>query len=629
MKTCFAFAAAALLGTGFTERLPAQLAITEVMAESAKDGLPAFRGPDYWELTNFGTNDLYLHGYGFSDDKAATVFTAVFNNLTIRAGESIIFCRSNPPIVHLSSPEEFKAWWGENQLPTNLQVRFYSQPGLSEEGDQLWLRDPAGNAVDMVTFGVSQQGRSMIYDLETGTFGFPSVPGAQRAVRAANSTNDVGSPGWTPGRVGLSILQHPASQTVDGCGGVQFSVRAGGVPRPSYQWTSNGVPVPGATEPKLILPDIGPSAAGTYRVLLHNSFEELLSDDALLTVNTDPLAPRFTLPPIDTTVFPGQTGRFSVEIRGYPCADYQWQSNTVALPGETGLTLAVAVPSDAMPGTALYTFTASNSNGIASASARLVVMRLPCLQLTEVMSWPTNDDVLEHKGWFELTNCDTNEVNLQGYRFRDTGLPEVALIITNTLIIQPGESVVFVESMSRAAFVQWWGAEQLPPNLQVVTWRGWGLSKTSSDTIHLWNSSPSFSANTVATLSLLDSIPGFSQEIFNFCDEVLGCGGSYFRESVLRENGAFPAEVGGDIGSPGYTANPPPRLLAVSLNAASVQVRCRVMAGKSYRLSFKNALKDPAWTPLDAETANGSVLTLQDTPPVGTSTRFYRVEELP
>jgi hypothetical protein len=629
MRTFFAFATTVLLAAGFTGRLPAQLAITEVMAESSTTGLPAFKGPDYWELTNFGTNDINLHGYGFHDDKPV-IQTGVFNNLIIRGGESLIFCRSNGPTASIRSLEEFKAWWGENNLPIDLQVRFYDPPGLSGDGDQLWVKDPAGNVVDTVTFGASQPGRSMIYDLETGTFGFPSVPGVHGAFRAARSTNDVGSPGSTPGRVSLSIQQQPASQTVDGCGGVQFSVLAGGIPGPRYQWISNGVPVPGATGPRLTLPDIGPWSAGEYRVRLSNEFDERLSDPAILVVNTNPLAPRFTLPPIDVTVFPGQTGRFSVEIRGYPCADFHWHSNNVPLPGENGRTLAVAVPQDALPGTNLYTLTISNAVGSASASARLVVMRLPCLQITEVMAWATNDAVLGHNGWFELTSCDTNEVNLQGYQFRDTDLPEVAFVITNPVIIHPGESVIFVESMSREAFVQWWGADRLPPGLQVVTWRGWGLSKSSSDTIHLWNSSPSYRANTIATLSLLDSIPGFSQETENLCDDIYGCGANYLRESVLWENGAFRAAIGGDIGSPGYTTNPPPRLLTVSLNATGVQVRCRVVAGKSYRLSFKDTLKDPVWTPLPPEPASGSILTLHhNSPPGSTKTRFYRVEELP
>ena len=629
MRTFLILAVTALLATGFTGRLPAQLAITEVMAESSNNGLPSFEGPDYWELTNFGDEDVNLDGYGFSDDRVTTIFTNAFANLTIRGGESIIFCRSNGAAPFITSVEEFRDWWGAGNLPANLQIRFYNLPGLSGDGDQLWLRNPSGGVVDMVKFGTSVPGRSITYDMETGAFGIPSEPGVNGAFRSAKVASDVGSPGYTPGRVPLRILRQPASQSVDGCGQVRFSVLAGGVPRPTYQWMSNGVPVSGATGPELTLPEINPSSSGEFRVRLSNGFEELLSDPAVLVVNTNPLAPRFTLPPIDVTVFPGQTGRFKVEIRGYPCADFQWLSNSVPLPGQNSSTLSVKVSADGAPGTNLYTISISNSNGTASASARLVVLRMPCLQITEVMAWATNDAVLGHNSWFELTNCDTNEVNLHEYRFRDIGQPEIAFPITDTVILRPGESVIFVESMSRAAFVEWWGADRLPPDLQVVTWRGWGLSKTVTDTINIWNSSPSDHLNTVANLALLDSIQGFSQETANYCDEVNGCIADYLRESVLWENGAFPAAVGGDIGSPGYVANPPPRVVSVSLSPTGVQVRCRVVAGKRYRLVYKNTLTDATWAPLNTATAAGAVMTFQSALPAGTKFRFYRVEELP
>ena len=169
----------------------------------------------------------------------------------------------------------------------------------------------------------------------------------------------------------------------------------------------------------------------------------------------------------------------------------------------------------------------------------------------------------------------------------------------------------------------------MPPDLQVVTWRGWGLSKTDADTINIWNSSPSDQWNTVANLALLDSIQGFSQEIANYCDKDNGCIGGYLRESVLWENGAFPAAIGGDVGSPGYVTNPPPRVVSVSLSPTGVQVRCRAVAGRRYRLVYKNTLTDATWAPLNTAIAVGAVMTFQNTPPAGTKFRFYRVEELP
>src|SRR6186713_2288730 len=81
-----------------TNPASAQLAITEVMSRAAikfgtNDVLP---GPDYWELSNFGTNDMDLTGYGFSDsdDGLEGADPYPFLNLTIKGGESIIFFES-------------------------------------------------------------------------------------------------------------------------------------------------------------------------------------------------------------------------------------------------------------------------------------------------------------------------------------------------------------------------------------------------------------------------------------------------------------------------------------------------------------------------------------------------------
>ena len=72
--------------------LPAQLAITEVMASAALTWGPGtvLPGPDFWELTNFGTNDINLDGYFFRDI-GATRQEWPFVGLTIHAGETIIF----------------------------------------------------------------------------------------------------------------------------------------------------------------------------------------------------------------------------------------------------------------------------------------------------------------------------------------------------------------------------------------------------------------------------------------------------------------------------------------------------------------------------------------------------------
>src|SRR3954466_9984117 len=109
MRTSLAsLATVMLLASGACTEAKAQLAITEVMAQ----GTPACITPDYWELTNFGTNDINLDGYTFMDNEGKSpAFTDPFANLVLRSGKSVIFlrCQLTSSITNAST---FNDWWG-------------------------------------------------------------------------------------------------------------------------------------------------------------------------------------------------------------------------------------------------------------------------------------------------------------------------------------------------------------------------------------------------------------------------------------------------------------------------------------------------------------------------------------
>src|SRR5688572_3094222 len=76
---------------------PAQLAITEVMSSASSTlGTNAVGShPDFWELTNFGTNVIDLTDYRFNDSGGFQGATGeIFAGRTIAPGESIIFFQS-------------------------------------------------------------------------------------------------------------------------------------------------------------------------------------------------------------------------------------------------------------------------------------------------------------------------------------------------------------------------------------------------------------------------------------------------------------------------------------------------------------------------------------------------------
>jgi DNA-binding beta-propeller fold protein YncE len=86
-----------------------------------------------------------------------------------------------------------------------------------------------------------------------------------------------------PNIVSPIITNQPASQTVPAGFNVTFSVGLVGAVPLSYQWTSNNVAVPGATNASFALTNVGLSASGNYSVLVTNSHGNALSS-AILTV---------------------------------------------------------------------------------------------------------------------------------------------------------------------------------------------------------------------------------------------------------------------------------------------------------------------------------------------------------
>src|SRR5689334_8174942 len=102
----------AMAGSGIAR---AQLAITENMPSASTNLGPdeVVQGPDFWELTNFGTNAMDLTGYIFNDayairggDADATTLSGV----TIGPGESIILVQAGTTVV--SNRDDFINWWG-------------------------------------------------------------------------------------------------------------------------------------------------------------------------------------------------------------------------------------------------------------------------------------------------------------------------------------------------------------------------------------------------------------------------------------------------------------------------------------------------------------------------------------
>ena len=84
------------------------------------------------------------------------------------------------------------------------------------------------------------------------------------------------------------ITTQPVNVTIGDNLTVNFSAAATGYPAPTYQWQYNGVNISGATSSTLTMTNILASQAGTYSVVITNSFGQVTSSNATLVVNSSP-----------------------------------------------------------------------------------------------------------------------------------------------------------------------------------------------------------------------------------------------------------------------------------------------------------------------------------------------------
>jgi pectate lyase len=168
------------------------------------------------------------------------------------------------------------------------------------------------------------------------------------------------------------IVTQPQDQTVIPGQTYGFTVVAGGSAPLSYQWYFNtNTLIPNATSDTLTLTNIQFAAEGTYSVVVSNFVSVTNSSYALLTVNTNPVAPSFVSTPVSQVVLQGNNASFTATVLGTLPITYQWSYNNVPIQGATSLTLTLTNVQTSASGS--YTLTASNSAGGVSSTAFLTV----------------------------------------------------------------------------------------------------------------------------------------------------------------------------------------------------------------------------------------------------------------
>jgi hypothetical protein len=174
--------------------------------------------------------------------------------------------------------------------------------------------------------------------------------------------------------VAPSINTQPQDQTnVSPGASASFSVIASGSEPLNYQWyyNTNSV-ITNATDATLTLTNVQVANAGSYSVVVNNIADFVTSSNAILTVNTNPVAPVFNSQPASLVVLAGSTVSFTAVAAGTAPISYQWNKNSAPIPGATSSTLNLPNVQTADDGS--YTVTASNIVGsVTSNPAQLTV----------------------------------------------------------------------------------------------------------------------------------------------------------------------------------------------------------------------------------------------------------------
>lgn len=646
----------------------AQLAITEVHSSQSTNGTVALKA-DWWELTNFGATPADVTGFRFNDSTGGLTTAAItVESLVLEPGESVIFLEQNATTSQPTATD-FRTWWGAS-LPAAARVFTYTTNGigLGSGGDALtlWNATVADETqwVDRVEFGAATAGTTFTFDPTTGFFGALSTNGVGGAVEAADG-GDVGSPGTTPGPIALSIATPPAGLTVNPGDNAELAVVAHGFPRPRYQWQRNETDLAGATAARLTVTNVTAETTGRYRVRVDNGLTTATSAIAELKLTEAPAAPVFTVPPTNQTVLIGGTVAFVTVATGVPQPAFEWRFKGNLIAEVTAGTLTLTNVTAEQAGE--YSVTATNASGGVTLTATLTVKDKPNLLITEVHSASTETvDVdfarrlgtlraraecncatpeaarvtelsFAQQDWWEVTSYETAPVSLLGWRLDDSsGRLANSYTVTNEIAINPGESVIFVERLTFEQFQAWWGTNELPAGLKLITYTGSGLGLSSAgDGLRLWDAITAVDANTVAKVDFPAGDPGVS---FNFNPDTLEFGPLSVDgvNGVYQAPGSIDAELNTtfkNLGSPGRiragTVLPPletPLLTAFVANE-QVTLSFTAQAGRTYRLLVSGDLGQPLWQPTgDIQTpAQNGTVTFVRPQASGVNLQIYRV----
>lgn len=182
--------------------------------------------------------------------------------------------------------------------------------------------------------------------------------------------------GWVTSRVATltvlnpGIITHPSDVTNNAGTTVSLRVVASGTTPFTYQWYKDGVPIPDAVEPQLVISNALGSDSGNYWVVVANQYGTATSRVAYVKVWN----PVILRNPTSLCADAGANATLSVTAAGSTPMIYQWYKDGVALPEATNTVLSLTnlVASDA----GRYYVVLGNGYGSVTSKVALVMVNL-------------------------------------------------------------------------------------------------------------------------------------------------------------------------------------------------------------------------------------------------------------
>ncbi len=194
------------------------------------------------------------------------------------------------------------------------------------------------------------------------------------------------------------------------------------------------------------------------------------------------------------------------------------------------------------------------------------------LFVSEVAPWSSGNSPVG-ADWFEVTNTKAVAVDITGWKVDDSSQsPAGAVLLNGITSINPGESVIFIESSNLATitttFLNNWFGTNPTGSLRIGNYSGSGIGLgTGGDQVNLYNSSSVLQTSVVFGTSPTGPYTSF--------DNAIGRNSlvtPITQFSAVGTNGAFiAANSPAEIGSPGTIITTPcPTIIAIATQASPI-----------------------------------------------------------